>query len=84
MEKKLDKIEEKIDSVNEKLAKTNEILAVNTESLKHHILRTQMLEERVEPLEKSYQQANGVIKLFTYLSILATVVDVVYRLIHHS
>lgn len=84
MEKRFDRLEEKVDSVNEKLAKTNEILAVNTEQLAQHMARTKMLEDRVEPIEKGYLYANGIIKLFTFISIVAVIVDVIIRLTKHT
>lgn len=84
MEKRLDRLEEKVDLVIEKLGKTNEILAINTEQLTIHIKRTALLENRVDPIETAYKEANGIIKLFTFLSMIAVIVDVAYRLIKHN
>lgn len=80
----IDKLETKTDIVIAKQHENNIILALNTSHLAEHMKRTEILERRVEPIETAYKQANGIIKLFTFLSILAVIIDVFYRLSHHS
>ncbi len=83
MEHRFDRLEEKIDSINEKLNKNNEILAINTFQLTEHIKRTALLENRVDPLEKGYMHANGVIKFFVLIGVVGAVVQVVMSIFKH-
>ena len=80
----IEKLETKTDIVIAKQHENNIILALNTSHLEQHMKRTSMLEARVEPIETAYKQANGIIKLFTFLSLLAVIVDVTYRLLKKS
>lgn len=47
----LDRIEGKVDKLDAHLLEVKITLARNTESLEHHMIRTQMNEQRVEKLE---------------------------------
>ena len=49
------KLDEKIDKIVDDIGEIKVTMAVNTESLKEHIRRTNLLEKRVEPLWMTYK-----------------------------
>jgi hypothetical protein len=79
MEKdRLDRIENKIDDLNDKVGSIDVTLAVNTEQLKIHIHRTDLLEKAIVPLQKKEQMVEGVLK---FVGIVSLVLGVVYTAI---
>jgi hypothetical protein len=76
-------IEEKLDIIIEKQNEHSVILAVNTFHLADHIRRTELLEDRIDPIEKSYTEVNGMFKLIAGVSVIATIIDVIFHLVHH-
>lgn len=78
---KLDKIESKIDSIQEKLASIDTTLAVNTEQLKIHIHRTNLLEKQIEPIQKHVHMVDGVMKFTGGLGVIFSIVYTIVRLV---
>ncbi len=74
MDKQLEKFEEKLDQhgqilneIHKDLSEVNKTLAVNTESLKYHIHRTNLLESHINALPQ---------KVLIYISILGAVLTI--------
>lgn len=57
------RIEDKIDSIMEQISEINSTLAAQHVSLEIHIKRTNILEEKILPIEERNSQLNGIIKL---------------------
>ncbi len=51
MDHRLDRIEDKIDKIGDKIGAIDITLVAQHESLKHHIRRTEILEEIVKPIQ---------------------------------
>jgi hypothetical protein len=76
----LDRLESKIDLINKQQHQNNITLAVNTEQLAEHMKRTSILESRIDPIENTYKESIGVIRFICFISTVATIIDVLYRL----
>lgn len=75
-DQQLMRIEEKLDKVADHIADINTTIAKQEVSLDEHIRRTNLLEEKVAPLEKHVSMVNGVIKFIVLLSAIAAIVEV--------
>jgi len=54
-DKQFNKIDTKLDKIHDSICNTNVIMSRNTESLEHHMRRTQLLEKQTELIEsRSY------------------------------
>lgn len=62
-----DRIETKIDKISSDISEINVTLAEQHISLKEHIRRTNVLEEKLIPMEMKFQQFHGIIKLGAWL-----------------
>ena len=67
----LGKIEDKIDKIQKKMASIDSTLAAQHESLKIHIKRTNLLEQKIEPIDKHVTMVNGVLKFLGVVSLIA-------------
>jgi archaellum component FlaC len=67
VEEKLQAVDEKLEKISEKLSSIDVTLAVNTEQLKVHIRRTELLEEAVEPVKKHVAMVENSLKLIGLL-----------------
>jgi hypothetical protein len=67
----MDRYEEKLDKITEQISEINITLARNTVSLEEHIKRTNILENKLEPVEKHVVMVNGVIKFLLGLAALS-------------
>lgn len=77
LDDKIDKLDEKVDQVNLTLAKIEITLGVNTQSLVEHIKRTNLLEEKLEPVEKHVTNVNVIGKfLMGALGVIATIAGI--------
>lgn len=72
---RFDRIEEKIDKISDKLSSIDVTLAVNTESLKEHMARTELLEKALTPVQKGYTMVVGIIKFFGFIAVLAAIAE---------
>lgn len=75
-EDRLMRIEEKVDQVSEKIGEINSTLSAQHVSLKEHIRRTNILEKKIEPIEKHVNMVSGIVKLIMIVSALAAIVAV--------
>lgn len=80
MDRRLDKIEDKLDIVSDKIASIDKTLAAQHVSLQEHIRRTNILENKLEPVERHVTMINGVLKAIGLLATIATIVGVVYEI----
>ncbi len=78
---RLYRLEDKIDSVKESIGQINVTLAAQHESLKEHMARTRLLEERVDPLEKKSIMTEGAFKLISGGIAMLSVVHTVMRIL---
>lgn len=71
MDGRLNKIEEKLEVVVEKIHAIDKTMERNTASLEEHVKRTNLLEEKLTPVEDHVKAVNAVLKFIGALSILA-------------
>ncbi len=71
------RMEDKLDQVVEKISSIDTTLAKQEVSLSDHIRRTQILEEKLEPVERHVSMVNGIVKFLMLLSGVATIVAAV-------
>ena len=67
MSKRIDQIEQKIDLIATRLGSIDVTLASQHESLKDHIRRTEILENKVTPIEEHVNRVSGAFKLLLYI-----------------
>ena len=80
---RLPRIEEKLDKVIEHISSIDSTLSAQHISLRDHIRRTELLEEKITPIEKSYERSNGVIKLFLFLAAIGAGIEGYFILLKH-
>jgi hypothetical protein len=56
-------MDNRFDRIDERLDKTNEILARNTATLEEHVRRTNLLEQKVAPIEAHVHMMNVLAKV---------------------
>lgn len=78
---KFDKHEEKMDAMLDKQAEMNIILAKQEISLAEHIKRTNLLEIKLEPVEKHVNTVNVILKIIGAISVAATLVIGILKLV---
>lgn len=74
MDKKLDQIQEDVTEIKVTMAR-------NTASLELHMRRSDLLEQKIEPLEKHVNMVNGALKLLSLLGIITAIVAAIYGMI---
>lgn len=85
------KIEAKLDRIVDDVGELKINQAVMQEDVKHHVKRSDMLEELyismkekdVEPLQKDMNQIHGVVKFLGLLGILSTIILAVLKIVGH-
>lgn len=70
------RIEQKLDQVVDHIGEINTTLAKQEVSLAEHIRRTNLLEAKVEPLQKHVLMVNGIVKFIITLSAIAAIIEV--------
>lgn len=80
MDDRINRIEDKVDKIIEKMAETNVILASQHESLVIHMKRSDLLEKKIEPVEKHVAMMQGAIKLVMLLGVMGSIISVVLKL----
>lgn len=68
MEDKLDKLSEKITSIDVTLAKQSVIL-------EEHVKRTNLLEAKIEPIEKHVAMVHGVLKFMGIIGVFVGLIE---------
>lgn len=75
----MDRFDEKLDKIVEQIIEINMTMAKNTASLDEHIRRTNILEEKLEPVEKHVLMVNSITKFLITLTGLAAAAAAVYK-----
>lgn len=73
------RIEDKLDKIAEHMAAMNVTLGKQSVILDEHIRRTNLLESKIEPVEKHVQRVEGAIKLLSLLGILGAIIEAARR-----
>lgn len=73
------RIEDKLDHIADRLSSIDVTLGKQSVILDEHIKRTQLLEDRVEPIEKRMHMVQGIIALITLLAIIGAGLEVILR-----
>jgi predicted metallo-beta-lactamase superfamily hydrolase len=75
MERRLEKIEQSLDDTVEHLTSIDKTLAQQSLILAHHVKRSDMLEKQIEPVHAMMLEMKGVVKIFKYIGVLATILE---------
>jgi len=73
-------IEKKIDAIQEDVTEIKTHMAVYNEQLKIHIKRSDLLERKLEPVEKHVSMVNGALKLLSVGAAIAAIIEVIFLL----
>ena len=75
-----DRLEAKLDKITDKISSIDSTLAAQHQSLVEHIRRTELLETRIEPIEKDIIKVKGAASLLGYivgsLTVLAAIAEI--------
>lgn len=71
---KLTRIENKIDKIHDRINAIDVTLAQQHESLVHHIKRTDLLENKIAPIEKQLILWQGAGKLVSWIAVIAAAI----------
>jgi endonuclease III len=72
----------RLDKLFDRISDINATLAAQHETLKEHIRRTELLEERLEPIEKQVTLVTGGMKALRGIVALVTILAAVLEIIH--
>jgi hypothetical protein len=75
------RLEAKVDKIMEKVSDIDVTLVTQGIILKEHIRRTQLLEEKVAPLEKHAVMTHGVLKFVGLIAILIGIIEGIVQII---
>lgn len=78
MDTKFKRIEDKLDKIVDTQTTQAVTLARLTTSVEDHIKRTNILEEKVEPISKHVSMVEGAAKLIALVGILATIIEAIH------
>jgi len=73
--------EDKIDKIVESIGEINVTLAKQEVSLSEHIKRTNLLEQKLEPVEKHVAMVNGALKFIGTLALIAGIIEAALKLV---
>lgn len=79
-DRRLERIEVKIDDVSDRIGSIDATLAAQHVSLELHIKRTNLLEEKLAPVERHVAMLNGALKLLGILAVLGGLLELYLRL----
>lgn len=68
---KLLRIENKIDKISDHISSIDITISKQHVSLQDHIRRTELLEEKLQPVERHVNMVNGAVKLILVISAIA-------------
>lgn len=76
----MSKVDEKLDKLQIDVTEIKTHLAVYNSQLEIHIKRSELLEQKLEPVEKHVNMVSGAIKLIGILAMLAAIIEVIINL----
>ena len=71
----MNKIEEKLDKIAEHQAEMNVTLGKQSIILEEHVRRTNILEKKIEPIERHVHRVEGVLKFIGLLAVFASIIE---------
>lgn len=77
----MQKLESKIDIISEKITNIDVTLGKQSVILDEHIRRTNILEEKLAPVEKHVHMVNGALKLIGFIALFVGIIQGLLRLI---
>lgn len=81
LENKIDKIADIVTEIQVIQAKQEVNLANNTESLVQHMRRTELLENRIEPIEGYVHNFKGILKFIGFVGLIVSIVAGIFKII---
>jgi len=70
MDDKFQRLESKLDTLSDKLVDIDKTLVRNTVSLEDHVRRTNLLEEKLAPVERHVAMIQGIVKFIALMGVL--------------
>jgi hypothetical protein len=70
MDDKFQRLENKLDTLSDKLVDIDKTLVRNTVSLEDHVRRTNLLEEKLAPVERHVAMIQGIVKFIALMGVL--------------
>lgn len=74
------RLEDKIDRMSDKITSIDVTLAKQSVILEEHVKRSNLLEEKMEPLEKHVHMVNGVSKFLVLVGVLVAVIEGIIKI----
>lgn len=74
------RVEDKIDKIMEDVADIKITMARNTTSLEVHMKRSDLLEQKLVPVEQHVSMMNGALKLLGVILTVAAIIEMILRL----
>lgn len=71
----------KINKLDERMDESNIILAKQEVSLSEHIKRTNILEDKIEPVERHVQLVNSILKIIGGIAVLMSIITGIIKVI---
>jgi hypothetical protein len=75
-------IDDKLDKLNDKLSIIDTTLVKQQTILDEHVRRTNILEERFEPVEEHVNSLKSIVRFFKFLGVIAAIVEMIYQINH--
>lgn len=84
MDDRLERIENKLDKVVDEISEIKETTAKQQVSLDYHIKRTDLLEEKLEPVEAHVQLVSSLFKIIGGIAVIAGIVSVIFQILSYA
>jgi predicted metallo-beta-lactamase superfamily hydrolase len=75
-------IDQKLDKIIDSISEINVTLGKQSVILDEHIRRTNILEEKIEPVEKHVHRVEGAFKLFSLMGVLLAILEGTRRMLN--
>ena len=75
------RLEDKIDKITDKIANIDVTLGKQSVILEEHVKRTNLLEEKLEPIEKHVHMIQGALKLFGLIAMFVAILEGLMKMI---
>ena len=80
---KFDKLDERLESIEKAQAEANIIAAKQEVNLEQHMKRTEMLESRMEPVERHINILNGALKAIGAGAVVVSLITGILKLLEY-
>lgn len=77
-------IDDKIDFIVEKIHAIDKTLERNTASLELHMKRSDLLEQKLEPVEKHVAAVTGIVKAVSVFGVIVSTAAILYKFFSQS